>query len=1170
MLRNLSIAVALVAIGAGVWFVMSGSSDVHLDGPGRSTSQVETPTATDDIDIADTYGDAPQPDRAEEGLPSTEEARIDLEQGPSGLTGTVRDDQGSVRAGARVTLYHTDLAELEEEGGSTVFELMERDFGSVGTLRAELRERVKPLARVTTDGDGRFAFEGVPNGQYVVSGVADGYLASPSSRLAFVTDGEGVADVALLSSGRLAGRVVDPSYNGVAGAEVHVTGELMDPADFRRGGSYFTFEEVLVLLLNDHVQSGRTDGNGAFAFVRLPMLEYDIQVKATPWAATEVREHSSTPRELEIVLDVGATITGVVLDPDGVPVPEAELRVSRDDGMGPGDWMRSLRSREQLKSDADGTFRIEGLAAGEYRVQAGKAGYQTTTQQGIRLERGGEQSVEITVPIGGVLAGIVVDDAGQPVAGAEVAARAEGNDRQRAVRRGGPPGFGGDDGTRTETDVDGRFRLDRLAPGSYRLDVTADGFVDGRESAATDRDDLRIAMSPGVDLTGRVVDPSGAPIAGAQVSRRERNGGGRRGMPFFGGGGARRSATTDAEGRFRLSGLEAGSVDLQVRAKGFLDGSFEVETGEVGDLSLAYAPRVSGIVLGPDGRAVPGARVRAQVQWDGAAFMRGGRGGGGNRGGGRGFGRAANATTRGDGTFELYLDDIESEYTLTASAKGLIDGTVEGITVETGDVEGIEIRLAPAAVIYGRVTSREGFAVTGAEVSVVAMDPDDGASPRGRGGRGGPGGGRRGFMNRSVGRSDVDGAYEVDGLAAGTYEVRIRAKGHAGYGYEGIALVEGGRVVHDAVLEPERRLEGRVVDATGAPISSARVMVTGPQSGFQRGNTGDDGTFSIGGLSADELRVTASAAGYSDQSIDAVVAGTGALGSALEAAYIVSGQVIDGSTREPLDGARIRLTSLAETQSDPAPDFGRGGRGGRRGGGRTDEEGRFTIDGIRGGDYQLEISAEGFQTLTVEPYRVGPQNRTEDIEWAVQPGARVVGTIVDDSGKPVADARLRATPSGAETQDPAPAGRRRGGPRGQSSRTDDDGSFILGGLEVGPNDIRITHDEYITRTITGHEVEEPGLRGEVPVRWVLERGAEVRGVVLDSTGRRLAGGRLRFRGGLNEETKMATITEEGTYSVGGLEAGTYTVSYSERGSREPLFESTIELRNRQELTYDVR
>jgi hypothetical protein len=116
----------------------------------------------------------------------------------------------------------------------------------------------------------------------------------------------------------------------------------------------------------------------------------------------------------------------------------------------------------------------------------------------------------VTLDAGVVVAGIVVDSAGAPVAGAEV-----------MLVSFGAGSNGSEILIREKTTRDGRFRFGGLAP-RFSLSVTRKGYVraklGGRELARGDvLDDLVVRLERGNSLAGCVEWPDGAPASNADV-----------------------------------------------------------------------------------------------------------------------------------------------------------------------------------------------------------------------------------------------------------------------------------------------------------------------------------------------------------------------------------------------------------------------------------------------------------------------------------------------------------------------------------------------------------------------------------------------------------------------------------------------------------------------------
>ncbi|MEM7244822.1 MAG: carboxypeptidase regulatory-like domain-containing protein [Acidobacteriota bacterium] len=170
----------------------------------------------------------------------------------------------------------------------------------------------------------------------------------------------------------------------------------------------------------------------------------------------------------------------------------------------------------------------------------------------------------------------------------------------------------------------------------------------------------------------------------------------------------------------------------------------------------------------------------------------------------------------------------------------------------------VEITMAPAATLRGRVLSLDGEPLADARVVVNRQDPVETEQ------------GRISWWQltdgRHVPRTDDDGRFELDWLPPGRYEVEAGKEGWLPAGTESLEL-HGGDVV-DLVLEldPGASLTGRVVDESGVPVGGAEVKVEAAEGGreqfgptrYPKTTSDVDGGFVLRGLPADrELHVQA-------------------------------------------------------------------------------------------------------------------------------------------------------------------------------------------------------------------------------------------------------------------------------------------------------------------------
>ena len=156
-----------------------------------------------------------------------------------------------------------------------------------------------------------------------------------------------------------------------------------------------------------------------------------------------------------------------------------------------------------------------------------------------------------SVPSGtALITGVVVDGNAVPIAGAQVVA---GNQVLRTVRV-------------VETDVNGRYTIDRLPPAAYILHATKAGLMTTAFGSSVSADPVPIVLSDGERfeatialprvsaISGTILDEHGSPAV-AIVSFLIRRTAYGRGSPLS----KLREVESDRQGRYRLEGLPAGN-----------------------------------------------------------------------------------------------------------------------------------------------------------------------------------------------------------------------------------------------------------------------------------------------------------------------------------------------------------------------------------------------------------------------------------------------------------------------------------------------------------------------------------------------------------------------------------------------------------------------------------
>ncbi|MHC5212241.1 MAG: carboxypeptidase-like regulatory domain-containing protein [Planctomycetota bacterium] len=191
---------------------------------------------------------------------------------------------------------------------------------------------------------------------------------------------------------------------------------------------------------------------------------WDIVVRAPGFLPAEIRDLVVPLEDAQPVLiemDPGPTLTGLVYDVDGVPVPDVPvfLHVTRleDGGKPPGQTVTSTAW--------DGRFRFSALSAGTYAVSVLEPENEIDRYGGILVQGG---TVDISIPLTPRhhLVVCVKDGYGRPVREAGV-----------ELRRDDGNGFASGN-----TLPSGQVTLRHLTSGDYTLHVTRDGYADAEQS----------------------------------------------------------------------------------------------------------------------------------------------------------------------------------------------------------------------------------------------------------------------------------------------------------------------------------------------------------------------------------------------------------------------------------------------------------------------------------------------------------------------------------------------------------------------------------------------------------------------------------------------------------------------------------------------------------------
>ncbi|MBI4602943.1 MAG: carboxypeptidase regulatory-like domain-containing protein [Planctomycetes bacterium] len=437
------------------------------------------------------------------------------------------------------------------------------------------------------------------------------------------------------------------------------------------------------------------------------------------------------------------------------------------------------------------------------------------------------------------------------------------------------------------------------------------------------------------------------------------------------------SARSDASGRFEFQTLGPGLYNFSIEAPGYQRGEqlkVRVAPGDRNALAFRLKPGLTlrGVVTGPSGEPVHGAKVRASVTGAGAAPRK----------------DMVNIKFEDDSV----ITDEQGEYLIDTLEEGtymVLCYHADYQTARRNDVhvrqgmDPLDLKLSHGGRLKGTVTdAASGKPLAGAKLS--AADVAD-------------------FHKDAV--TGEDGSYLLAGLTASrAVSVNVTASGYARLRKE--VKVEDNREVEESfALEPTGVVAGRVVTSGGDPIPNARVMAKKAQeSGVEQTLASDvtdkDGRYSLTGIEAGEnnvIRVKKSEflEGASDvfslkasESVDLPPI-------VLQLGGSLAGRVV-GADGNGIGGAMVTVAFEGQTeiQQHGNPQCA------------TNARGEFLIQGLRSGLVELVVKATHYLEKRVASVEVREGEIHRDIAIQLEQGGAVQGTVLDSKGQPVANAEV--------------------------------------------------------------------------------------------------------------------------------------------------------------------
>lgn len=800
----------------------------------------------------------------------------------------------------------------------------------------------------------------------------------------------------------------------------------------------------------------------------------------------------------------GVTLVGQVLDGAGAPLKGARvLALSIDNPAFVGPPLDALdgdeffgRERLEARTDAEGRFEVSGAKPGNLRLAVRAPRWAPLDKDDLLVPSGERHELGVfTLSPSPLVSGRVVDSRGRGVAGVKIG--------RTPPARGGIVIFGGPFSSGvplTTTGDDGTFELDQLPAGDLRLEFRSEAHPDRSEQlagleAGERRAGLVVALEDGFEISGRVL---GLPSSGVRelsvLAAPHREGDSGQGFELGSRESEARDAKLQADGTFTVRGLrENKQYGLTVRRREGLAPAYFAPrlssrvVARAGDkaVQLNYQPEASLSFTVVDARTrqpVEEYRLEGGLEFPIPVLEEGGR----PNHHPEGKGRVGGLRPRAD----------SNQAQLRIQATGFKPYSREGIVVAEGqDLDLGVIALEPAPLQRVTVLDQHtGRPISGARVTLRKYEEpqaNEGVMIRAAGIAIGSNSGEHepedfGFGSEGavVARTDAEGVASLTSFEGERCELTVQHSEHAPYKSAPFVCAVGSPEEREVRLGEGGSVRVTLLQSDGKPVVGGKVeqRAAEPEAGgaadfFGGGNeravtdaqgqcvfthlapgahrfrpeAGSDGVFGGG-----NFRVAI--AGMDDDSessewVETLVAERETAEITLVAPLRVAlrGRITEGG--EPLADATVALTPKREGAPRMMGMFGGGPEA------KTDARGRYELSGVKAGEYEVTVTHPKRQMASEAEVEIGASDETLDLELDV---AIIEGRITGPDGKPLAKVKVSAEryqPQGGRVRTAMRFAMSTDGGDGDVEilggsdsvqvRTDDDGRYVLRGVQSG-------------------------------------------------------------------------------------------------------------------------
>jgi hypothetical protein len=468
------------------------------------------------------------------------------------------------------------------------------------------------------------------------------------------------------------------------------------------------------------------------------------------------------------------------------------------------------------------------------------------------------------------------------------------------------------------TDGNGYYRIEGLAPGPVSVEADHEDYprvvkdLEAREGLNR----LDLYFEGGQEVSGRVTTTAGEPVSQAAI----------RLAPvgrFWGGP----EGSTEPDGSFRLAGVQDGQYQLWAEAEGFAPSAGETRVEVAGEpvVGLEVQLDPGGSIYGRVSGLEPDDLADVRISAEGGGF--------------RGFGQSG-ADFEGNYRVEHLSPGT---YAVTATLADSGRRAKGQATLEPGAPDTrLDLQFEAGLTLSGRAVQGEA-PVPGATVMCEGVDVD----------------------HHGWSQTDMEGRFSIEGLEAGSYQVRVR-NFQTGLAHDENVDLATSREIEIRI--PTARVAGRVVDAADRePLAGVALVLDAGERGYgtmfptHTATTDLNGRFELRNIADGEWRLNANRQSYAAVSMPVQVQHGKDVDDLQLTMDATEGLVLEARLPTGAIPAELVVAVL-----DPA--------GGALSSGNyaTGESGRVRLSSVPQGSWELIVAAAGSATISLQAQAPGP------------------------------------------------------------------------------------------------------------------------------------------------------------------------------------------------------